>query len=41
MKVIPVDTYKEQDTVQLDFYDGKTMGFTLKTVPLEEALGQA
>ena len=41
MQVIPVDTYKEQDTVQLDFYDGKTMSFTLKTVPLEEALGQA
>ena len=41
MKVIPVDTYKEQDTVQLDFYDGKTMSFTLKTVPLEEVLGQA
>ena len=41
MQVIPVDTYKHQDTVQLDFYDGKTMSFTLKTVPLEEALGQA
>ncbi len=41
MQVIPVDTYKEQDTVQLDFYDGKTMSFTLKTLPLEEALGQA
>ena len=41
MQVIPVDTYKDQDTVQLDFYDGKTTSFTLKTVPLEEALGQA
>ena len=41
MQVLPVDLYKEGDTVKLEFFDGQSVDFTLKTVPLEEAIGQA
>lgn len=41
MKVLPVDLYKEEDTVKLEFFDGQSVDFTLKTVPLEEAISQA
>ena len=41
MKVLPVDLYKAQDTVKVSFFDGQSVDFTLKTVPLEEALPQA
>ena len=41
MKVLPVDPYKEEDTVKLEFFDGQSVDFTLKTVPLEEAISQA
>ena len=41
MKVLPVDLYKEKDTVKLDFADGRSLDFELKTVPLEDAISQA
>ncbi|CAH0998759.1 Hydroxypyruvate reductase [Neolewinella maritima] len=41
MKVLPVDLYKDQDTVKVDFFDGQSVDFTLQTVPLDEALAQA
>ncbi|WP_116127710.1 D-2-hydroxyacid dehydrogenase [Lewinella sp. IMCC34183] len=41
MKVLPVDLYKEKDTVKLDFADGRSLDFELQTVPLQEALAQA
>ena len=41
MKVLPVDLYKDEETVKLDFFDGQSASFTLKTVPLEEAIGKA
>ena len=41
MRVLPVDLYKDSDTVKLDFADGRSIDFKLDTVPLEEALGQA
>ncbi len=41
MKVLPVDLYKDKDTVKLDFADGRSIDFELETVPLQEALSQA
>ena len=41
MKVLPVDLYKESDTVKLSFADGRDLDFKLDTVPLDEALSQA
>ena len=41
MRVLPVDLYKDSDTVQLDFADGRRIDFQLDTVPLEEAISQA
>ena len=41
MKVLPVDLYKDKDTVKLDFADGRSLDFELNTVPLEEAISQA
>ena len=41
MRVLPVDLYKESETVSLEFFDGQKVDFTLATVPLEEAIAQA
>ena len=41
MKVLPVDLYKDSDTVKLSFADGRDIDFKLDTVPLDEALPQA
>ena len=41
MKVLPVDLYKDSDTVQLGFADGRSVDFKLDTVPLDEAISQA
>lgn len=41
MKVLPVDPYKDGDTVKLDFFDGQSVDFKIKTVSLEEAISQA
>ena len=41
MRVLPVDLYKESDTVKLDFADGRSIDFKLDTVPLDQALAQA
>ncbi|MCP9236894.1 D-2-hydroxyacid dehydrogenase [Lewinella sp. JB7] len=41
MKVVAVDPYKEEDTVKLEFADGQTLDFRIKTISLEEAIKQA
>lgn len=41
MKVVPVDPFKEKETVKLDFADGRSIDFDFKTVSLEEAITQA
>ena len=41
MRVLPVDLYKEEETVSIEFFDGQSVDFTLKTVSLDEALAQA
>ncbi len=41
MRVLPVDLYKEEETVSIDFFDGQQATFTLRTVPLEEAISEA
>ncbi|PPK87813.1 D-3-phosphoglycerate dehydrogenase [Neolewinella xylanilytica] len=41
MKVLPVDLYKDSDTVKLSFADGRDIDFKLDTVPLDEAISQA
>ena len=41
MRVLPVDLYKESETFTLDFFDGQSAEFTLKTVPMDEMLAQA
>jgi D-3-phosphoglycerate dehydrogenase len=41
MRVLPVDLYKEEETLELSFFDGQSVKFTLATVPLDEAISQA
>jgi D-3-phosphoglycerate dehydrogenase len=41
MRVLPVDVNKDEETLTLEFFDGQSVDFTLRTVPLEEAISQA
>ncbi|MBB4079661.1 D-3-phosphoglycerate dehydrogenase [Lewinella aquimaris] len=41
MKVVAVDPFKEEDTVKLEFADGRSIDFPIKTISLEEAIKQA
>ena len=41
MRVLPVDLVKDSETIALEFFDGQHIDFTLKTVPMEDALAQA
>lgn len=41
MEVLPVDLYKEQETVALEFPGGQSVSVELQTVPMEVALAKA
>jgi D-3-phosphoglycerate dehydrogenase len=41
MRILPVDVNKDQETLTLEFFDGQSVDFTLKTVSLDEAISAA
>ena len=41
MKVIAADAFLEEATIELDFFDGQTVDFKIKTISKEELLKQA
>lgn len=41
MKVIAADAFLEEATIELDFFDGQTVDFNIKTISKEELLKQA
>ena len=41
MKVIAADAFLEEATIELDFFDGQTVDFNIKTISKEEVLKQA
>ncbi len=41
MKVIAYDPYLDETNLELDFYDGQTVNFSIKTISKEEVLKQA
>ena len=41
MKVLPVDPYKESETIELAFFDGQSASFEVKTVSMDECLANA
>ncbi len=41
MRVLPTDTFVKSSIVTLDFFDGKSMDFTIDTVSLDEVLKQS
>ncbi|UYW02250.1 D-2-hydroxyacid dehydrogenase [Flavobacterium agricola] len=41
MKVIATDKFIEKATIELDFFDGQKVNFTIETVPFETVLKQA
>ena len=41
MKVIASDVFLEEANIELDFYDGQTVNFNIKTQPMDEVLKEA
>ncbi len=41
MKVIASDMYVEKANIKLDFFDGQSANFEIKTIPMEELLKQS
>lgn len=41
MRILPTDTFVKSSTVTLDFFDGKSVDFTIETVSLDEVLSQS
>src|SRR5690554_1808644 len=41
MRVLPTDTFVKSSIVTLDFFDGKSVDFTIETVSLDEVLKQS